>query len=221
MAKPTNKPVIAESDVNLPNTGQPNKSQPVGSLLTVGYDKGQKPAAEEYNWLWDNNKEWIDYFEEKAFPTGGIIMWSGSIGSIPAGWFLCDGNNSTPNLQDRFIVGAGSTYAVDATGGATTDTSSSDGDHSHTITVNNHTLTESEMPSHTHDVTRVDATGGSSTLIGKTTSGLSTINEANAATSTGGSSGHNHTASSNSTGAHTHEVDILPPYYALAYIMKA
>jgi hypothetical protein len=51
-------------------------------------------------------------------PSGGIILWSGSIGSIPAGYVLCNGNNSTPDLRDRFIVGAGSTYAVDATGGS-------------------------------------------------------------------------------------------------------
>jgi hypothetical protein len=48
---------------------------------------------------------------------GIIVMWSGSIGSIPAGWALCDGTNGTPDLRDRFIVGAGNTYAVGATGG--------------------------------------------------------------------------------------------------------
>jgi hypothetical protein len=51
-------------------------------------------------------------------PTGAILLWSGSIGSIPAGYVLCNGNNGTPDLRDRFIVGAGSTYAVDATGGS-------------------------------------------------------------------------------------------------------
>ena len=56
----------------------------------------------------------------RSLPTGLIVMWSGSSASIPYGWKLCDGTNSTPDLQDRFIVGAGSTYAVDATGGATT-----------------------------------------------------------------------------------------------------
>ena len=51
-------------------------------------------------------------------PVGGIIMWSGSVASIPTGWSLCDGNNDTPNLQDKFIVGAGSGYGVGATGGS-------------------------------------------------------------------------------------------------------
>ena len=53
------------------------------------------------------------------FPVGGIIMWSGSVASIPSGWVLCDGTNSTPNLSDKFVVAAGSTYAVGDTGNAT------------------------------------------------------------------------------------------------------
>jgi hypothetical protein len=55
----------------------------------------------------------------KLFPSGGIILWRGSIASIPSGWALCDGNNGTPNLKDRFVVGAGNSYAVGATGGST------------------------------------------------------------------------------------------------------
>ena len=54
-------------------------------------------------------------------PTGGIIIWSGAANAIPTGFVLCDGNNSTPDLRDRFVVGAGNTYNVAATGGATTD----------------------------------------------------------------------------------------------------
>ena len=53
-----------------------------------------------------------------AVPTGVIVMWSGSIASIPSGWYLCNGSNGTPDLRNRFVVGAGSTYAVDATGGS-------------------------------------------------------------------------------------------------------
>ena len=51
-------------------------------------------------------------------PSGAIILWSGASNAIPSGYVLCDGNNNTPNLQDRFVVGAGNTYAVDATGGS-------------------------------------------------------------------------------------------------------
>ena len=51
-------------------------------------------------------------------PSGCILLWSGASNAIPSGYVLCDGNNSTPNLQDIFIVGAGNTYAVEATGGS-------------------------------------------------------------------------------------------------------
>ena len=64
-----------------------------------------------------------------AVPTGCICMWHGSIATIPTGYALCDGNNGTPDLRDKFIVGAGNTYAVAATGGKST-----------------HTLTVSELP---------------------------------------------------------------------------
>jgi len=52
-------------------------------------------------------------------PSGSIIMWSGSIGSIPVGYYLCNGSNGTPDLRDRFVIGAGNSYAVGATGGFT------------------------------------------------------------------------------------------------------
>jgi len=66
-----------------------------------------------------------------ALPTGIITLWHGSVVSIPPGWYLCDGTNGTPDLRDRFLVGAGSSYAVGATGGAST--------HTHTFTSDGHT----------------------------------------------------------------------------------
>jgi hypothetical protein len=63
--------------------------------------------------------------------SGGIIAWSGAIVNIPTGWVLCDGNNGTPNLQNRMIIGAGDTYAVAAIGGATSH------GHSDTFAVEN------------------------------------------------------------------------------------
>lgn len=56
-------------------------------------------------------------------PAGVIAMWSGSAASIPAGWALCNGLNGTPNLRDRFVVGAGTSYAVGDTGGQNAITS--------------------------------------------------------------------------------------------------
>ena len=66
-------------------------------------------------------------------PVGGIIMWSGATNAIPSGWALCDGQNGTPNLQDRFIVGAGSSYNVNDTGGEASVT-----------------LTLNQIPAHSH-----------------------------------------------------------------------
>jgi len=66
-----------------------------------------------------------------AVPSGIILIWSGAIVDIPAGWKLCDGTGGTPDLRDRFVIGAGSTYAVNATGGTTT--------HTHAFTGNGHT----------------------------------------------------------------------------------
>lgn len=68
-----------------------------------------------------------------SIPSGIITMWNGASSAIPDGWLLCDGNNNTPDLRDRFIVGAGNNYNVGATGGEAT-----------------HKLTTSEMPSHNH-----------------------------------------------------------------------
>jgi hypothetical protein len=62
--------------------------------------------------------------------TGLICLWHGAIVDIPAGWHLCDGTVGTPDLRDRFIVGAGSAYAVGASGGSST--------HSHTFTTAGH-----------------------------------------------------------------------------------
>ena len=79
-------------------------------------------------------------------PSGVILMWSGSADNIPSGWLLCDGSNGTPPLQDRFIVGAGSAYQVNDTGGAESVT-----------------LSSSQIPSHAHSVSLTAASNGSHT----------------------------------------------------------
>ena len=59
-----------------------------------------------------------------AIPSGGIILWSGAADAIPSGFVLCDGNNSTPNLSGKFVVGysaSDSDFDVGDTGGAKTD----------------------------------------------------------------------------------------------------
>jgi microcystin-dependent protein len=112
---------------------------------------------------------WNDFVDKQTLNThmtalfaGIISLWSGSIASIPAGWHLCDGTAGTPNLRDKFIVGAGSAYAVGATGGAATYSLTvnqlpahghgvTDPSHAHAVYDPTHTHTVND-PSHTHYV---------------------------------------------------------------------
>jgi hypothetical protein len=138
-----------------------------------------------------------------GFPSGGIIIWSGSSASIPSGWLLCDGSSSTPDLRNRFVVGATSTYAVGATGGSADAIVVS---HTHTATVTD--------PGHGHQFkggTFNNAQGAGPNAIANTNNTLSDTT----ATNTTGITVANSTTGSSGTNAN------LPPYYALCYIMKA
>jgi len=114
--------------------------------------------------------------QTKDFLKGMIVLWSGAIADIPGGWALCNGAGDTPDLRNRFIVGAGDTYAVDATGGYTS--------HSHYLTNMEHTHT---LPG------GGDLEGGGDM---------------------GDNTGEPEDTSNTDSEAH------LPPYFALAYIMK-
>jgi hypothetical protein len=174
-------------------------------------------------------------------PRGVILMWSGAIVDIPVGWSICDGTNSTPDLRSRFIVGAGSSYTVGNIGGTgnVTVTTAAAGSHSHTGNVGNTAITTAQMPQHGHlfdDIRWSEVSGSYSyndPMLGTISvgpgagsrSGTDYDNGAHfiqhGTYKTGNSLGHAHTISSD--GSHTHNIDtvsILPPYYALAYIMK-
>ena len=58
----------------------------------------------------------------QGIPSGVIMMWSGAVNAIPTGFVLCNGSNSTPDLRDRFVVGAGNSYSVGDNGGSVTAT---------------------------------------------------------------------------------------------------
>lgn len=140
-----------------------------------------------------------------TLPTGMILLWSGSIGSIPAGYLLCDGTNSTPDLRNRFIIGAGSSYSVNQTGGSADSIVVS---HTHTATVTDPGHTHTPTPSTSFLRATAGANGSNSgsnwrndtlTISSETTG----ITVANATTGTSG------------TGAN------IPPYFALCYIMKS
>jgi len=129
-------------------------------------------------------------------PSGVIVMWNSTVASIPTGWVLCDGNNSTPDLRDRFIVGAkqdDSSVAKTNVSGALTQTGGAA----------THTLSEAEMPQHNHHFQiTTDSSGpyGSAYAAGNG-SGQGWI----AGAAKGSSNAHNN----------------LPPYYALCFIMKS
>ena len=59
---------------------------------------------------------------EGGVPKGGIIMWSGALNDIPAGWVLCNGSNGTPDLRDQFAKGAAAGADPGTTGGSATHT---------------------------------------------------------------------------------------------------
>jgi hypothetical protein len=138
-------------------------------------------------------------FVQDSLPTGIILLWAGAVSAIPTGWALCNGSNGTPDLRNRFVVGAGSTYTVGGTGGSADAIVVS---HTHTATVTD--------PGHVHTgalrtfAPSGQAASGSPNFVatqdtGSATTGITVSN------STEGSSGTNAN---------------LPPYYALAYIMK-
>lgn len=165
--------------------------------------------------------------------TNMVVMWAGSSGSVPAGWHLCDGTSGTPDLRDRFIVGAGVTYTLGQTGGsAATNTGSTD--PSGSLAIGGHVLTLAEIPSHTHDFMVSDAVGYANSAnppftipMWSSSSAPSYHTNIPAGFSGGAGSqinksaggGASHTHSLSGTLAHVHTYT-LPPYYALFYIMK-
>lgn len=137
-----------------------------------------------------------------TLPTGMILLWSGSLGSIPSGYVICDGTNGTPDLRDRFIVGAGSAYAVAATGGSADSIIVS---HTHTVADHTHTgVTRVPQGTARYTLTPYSGVGTNATLGGGDTTSQTTD-------ATG--------LTTNSTGTSGTNAN-LPPYYALAYIMK-
>ena len=172
----------------------------LGSVLPVASGgTGLTSPGTAGNVLVSNGTAWTSGV---AFVTGMIMMWSGSIASIPTGWALCDGTNGTPNLTDRFVIGAGSTYAVATTGGSKDAIVVS---HTHTATS---TVTD---PGHTHTGGVVLPGSGVGGDGGGWRSG-----PANVGTNTTGISVSTSVDSAGSSGTNAN----LPPYYALAFIMK-
>ena len=183
-------------------------------------------------------------------PSGIIAVWSGSEGSIPSGWYLCNGSNGTPDLRNRFIVGAGSgsNYSVGNTGGSDTVTLSTSQIPSHSHTTNNHSHNASVSdPGHGHSVSVSDpghqhntsvtgaklfpGYGGAHVPYGGSGGYPGThfnMSNANTGISANASNANtsvnvsigNQNPTTNNTGGGGSHEN-RPPYYALCYIMKS
>jgi len=155
-------------------------------------------TAAQLNDITDNNRQ---------VPTGVIVMFSGTIASIPTGWSICDGTGVTPNLVDRFIIGS----KTDS--GATHDIGDTGGNFDIVITdvTDSHILTIPEIPAHTHTVPK----GGDLNSTFNLVAPAPTVVPGTISTSsTGGGGGHTHNLTVTETDANK------PPFFALAFIIK-
>jgi len=146
-----------------------------------------------------------------VIPSGIITMWSGTIATIPSGWYLCNGSNGTPDLRNKFIVGAYSDTSGTAYTTITGSNTQTGGTKDAIVVSHTHTATVTD-PGHLHTYSQVSATataGSSGNFYYYSTS------TSNTSTATTGISVSNSTTGSSGTDQN------LPPYYALAYIMKA
>lgn len=168
-------------------------------------------------------------------PIGTIVIWSGTIASIPPNWKLCNGANGTPNLSDRFVIQAGVSYAVGGVGGTTFHQHTVFGTqlveahmpfHSHTVIDPSHAHT-GQVASHNHNYQRPSATSTVNAGVNFSvyTIGLSTINSEAVAPGVVINAAYTgiQLAGTGGNAAHGHSIDAqahMPPYMALCYIMK-
>jgi hypothetical protein len=159
-------------------------------------------------------------------PVGGIIMWSGNIVSIPTSWALCNGSNGTPDLRNRFIIGASADSGGQANTTVTGSTTKTGGTANAIVVSHTHTATVTDPGhSHTQVVSGYDTDTGNGgakgthpvgSIYAYNTSGvgLQQNSSKNTQPSTTGITVSNSTEGSSGTNAN------LPPYYALAFIMR-
>lgn len=188
--------------------------------------------------------EWLDPAIVQAWtlaglPVGSIVAYGRPLETVPANWSLCDGTNGTPDLRNRFIVAAGSSFPVDSTGGAVAHTHlvgiAAGGAHVHSGTVGDHVLTVAQIPSHKHANGVTDSGAGLVYSRGTTPAAITTANSIDDngndgtlegwTSDVGSGQAHNHSLEITSGGAHAHSGEAsdsfhIPPYYALIYIMK-
>ena len=150
----------------------------------------------------------VDDKIDAEIPAGVICMWSGSTDSVPSGWALCDGTNGTPDLRDRFVIGAGGGRVVDETSDGSIPSHTHDGDN----------LFTHSTGAHRHDLRLTDGTDekGEPYLRSGDTTESSWFSSEDWMHSAGV---HSHSIGG-STGSAGTGTEVIAKYYALAYIMK-
>lgn len=137
-----------------------------------------------------------------GFYTGMIMMWSGSIATIPEGWYLCNGSNGTPDLRNKFIVGAqeddSGVAKTNVTGSLTQTGGAATANLQHTHTLNTYSGGGSGSPANGN---RVYADGDNLHYQGSDGSTSTCVQK-----------------TMDNQGSTTQS--ILNPYYALAFIMR-
>ena len=205
-----------------PSNGPPTATASEGMMY---FDDGTTKAKGLYIYD-DTSSSWVNISSGGGVPTGAIIMWSGTAVDIPAEWQLCDGTNGSPDLRERFIVGAGGDSNL-VVGGEYAVGSGPNLDPSTTPDENTVTLTTQQMPRHRHY-----ADSGSDGNHSNHTQG--TFNDGDVRDS-GHQSRSNDAYGIQTKGSHRHEFNTnysgglsgatqphenRPPYYALCFIMK-
>lgn len=178
-------------------------------------------------------------------PVGTILMWYGSLGSLPTGWQNCDGTNGSPDLRGSFPRGAGGALALGASGGSATASGNTGAGGAHTPSgvADGHAITTAEMPSHYHGIRNSYGPGtpatqanmgdagnygiaGTRYVSGPASPGYiytATGDNGQLIESNGGDGAHAHTLTMAAVADHTHSlssVATVPPYKAVYFIMK-
>lgn len=198
----------AQGKTNIPNSNHFSDEVIVGAETVLPSDSSVKQKECIVNVYQENETipratiRLIRYSRESStLPKGSIIPWFGKLADIPAGYALCDGTNGTPDLRDRFIVGAGKSYKLSDIGGE-----------------NTHILTVEEMPKHDHQTSYRFDEFGFDVGDGNASNSKSVKNRI----CLGDNAPYNGyvwpaiTGSSGNDQAHENR----PPYYALYYIMQ-
>lgn len=162
-------------------------------------------------------KGYADSIIANGVPAGVIVLWSGSEDNIPTGWTLCNGQNGAPDLRDRFVVGAGASYAVDETGGAAGVALSVAQLPAHGHGAG--TLSAQEAGDHTHEYEDAYPSGTWTAPSGGNHSFYDAYRVNNKTTPSAGAHTHTVSGTTGATGSGA-EHENRPPYYALCYIMK-